>query len=89
MVLSARADEPAKPEPAPLREFRGETEKESSGPFNARPIFTVPDYEAAWKELGLSQSPGEVDFRAGINFLHLLEPNVFFVGNHEHRLYEM
>ena len=29
------------------------------------------------------------DFRAGINFLHLLEPNVFFVGNHEHRLYEM
>jgi len=28
------------------------------------------------------------DFRAGINFLHLLEPNVFFIGNHEHRAYE-
>jgi predicted phosphodiesterase len=29
------------------------------------------------------------DFRAGINFLHLLEANVFFVGNHDFRLYEM
>ena len=29
------------------------------------------------------------DFRAGLNFLRLLEPNMFFVGNHEHRLYEM
>lgn len=29
------------------------------------------------------------DFRAGSNFLRLLEPNIFFVGNHEHRLYEM
>jgi len=28
------------------------------------------------------------DFRAGINFLQLLEPNVFFIGNHEHRAYE-
>ena len=57
------ADEPAKPGPVPVREFRGETEKESFGPFNARPIFTTEDYEAAWKELGLTQSPGEVDFQ--------------------------
>jgi hypothetical protein len=28
------------------------------------------------------------DFRAGINFLRLLEPNVFFIGNHEFRAYE-
>jgi hypothetical protein len=28
------------------------------------------------------------DFRAGINFLRLLEVNVFFIGNHEHRAYE-
>jgi len=28
------------------------------------------------------------DFNAGINFLRLLEPNVFFVGNHENRVYE-
>jgi hypothetical protein len=28
------------------------------------------------------------DFRAGINFLQLLEPNVFFIGNHEFRAYE-
>ncbi|NCX36328.1 MAG: hypothetical protein EBX19_06930 [Actinobacteria bacterium] len=63
MALSVRADEPAKSEPAPVREFRGETEKESTGPFNTRPIFTVSDYEAAWKELGLTQSPGEVDFQ--------------------------
>jgi len=28
------------------------------------------------------------DFRAGISFLQLLEPNVFFIGNHEHRVYE-
>jgi hypothetical protein len=63
MALSARADESSKPEPAPLREFRGETDKESAGPFNAQPIFRVSDYEAAWKELGLTQSPGEVDFQ--------------------------
>lgn len=63
MALSARADESSKPEPAPVREFRGETEKESIGPFNARPIFTAADYEAAWEELGLTQSPGEVDFQ--------------------------
>ena len=63
MALSVRADEPAKSELAPVREFRGETEKESTGPFNARPIFTVSDFEAAWKELGLTQSPGEVDFQ--------------------------
>ncbi len=58
MALSAWADEPAKSEPAPVREFRGETEKESSGPLNAQPIFAATDYEAAWKELGLTQSPG-------------------------------
>ena len=63
MALSVRADEPAKPEPAPVREFRGETEKESTGPFNARPIFTASEYEASWKELGLTESPGEVDFQ--------------------------
>ena len=57
------ADEPTKPAPAPVCEYRGETEKESAGPFNARPIFTVSDYEASWKELGLTQSPGEVDFQ--------------------------
>ena len=57
------ADEPTKPAPAPVREYRGETEKESTGPFNARPIFTVSDYEAAWKEQGLIESPGEVDFQ--------------------------
>lgn len=28
------------------------------------------------------------DFRAGLNFLRLLEPQVFLVGNHEFRLYE-
>ena len=28
------------------------------------------------------------DFRAGLNFLRLLEPNVFFIGNHEFRCYE-
>ncbi len=63
LVSAARADEPAKADPAPVREFRGETEKESAGPFNARPIFTAADYEAAWKELGLTESPGEVDFQ--------------------------
>ena len=63
MALSARADESSKPEPAPVREFRGETEKESTGPFNARPIFTASDFEAAWKELGLIESPGEVNFQ--------------------------
>ena len=63
MALSVRADEPAKSEPTPVREFRGETVKESIGPFNARPIFTVSDYEASWKELGLTESPGEVDFQ--------------------------
>ena len=62
-ALSARADDPAKPDPTPVREFRGETQKESSGPFNARPIFTAAEYEVTWKELGLGQSPGEVDFR--------------------------
>ena len=63
LVSAVRAEEQSKPDPAPAREFRGETEKESSGPFNARPIFTVAEFEAAWKELGLTQSPGEVDFQ--------------------------
>ena len=62
LVSAAWADEPARPDPAPVREFRGETEKESSRPFNARPIYTATDYEAAWKELGLTEIPGEVDF---------------------------
>ena len=62
-TLTLFADEAAKPAPAPVREYRGETEKESTGPFNARPIFTAADYEASWKELGLSASPGEVDFQ--------------------------
>jgi len=61
-ISTLSADEPTKPAPAPVREYRGESEKESSGPFNARSIFTAADYEAAWKELGLTQSPGEVDF---------------------------
>ena len=60
---SVWADEPAKPDPKPEREYRGETERESLGPFNARPIFTAADYENAWKELGLTASPGEVDFQ--------------------------
>lgn len=63
MASSVWADEPAKPDPAPEREYRGETEKESTGTFNARPIFTAADYDTAWKELGLAQSPGEVDFQ--------------------------
>ena len=60
---SVWADEPVKTDPKPEREYRGETEKESLGPFNARPIFTAADYENTWKELGLTASPGEVDFQ--------------------------
>jgi len=63
LVSAVWADESAKPDPAPVREFRGETEKESTGPFNARSILTASDFEAAWKELGLTESPGEVDFQ--------------------------
>jgi hypothetical protein len=62
LVSAAWANDPAKADPAPVREFRGETEKESAGPLNARPILTATDYEAAWKELGIIESPGEVDF---------------------------
>jgi len=29
------------------------------------------------------------DFRAGLNFLRLLECNHYWIGNHEHRLYEL
>ena len=60
---SVWADEPTMTDPTPVREFRGETEKESVGPYNARPIFTASDYETAWKELGLVESPGKVEFQ--------------------------
>ena len=62
LVSSALADEVAGPDPSPIREFSGETEKEVSGSSHARPIFTAAEYEGVWKDLGLTGSPGEVDF---------------------------
>ncbi|NBQ64511.1 MAG: hypothetical protein EBS49_01650 [Verrucomicrobia bacterium] len=62
LVSSVWADEVPEPDPAPSREFSGETKKEVSGSSHARPIFTAAEYEGVWKDLGLAGSPGEVDF---------------------------
>ncbi len=78
LVSAAWANEPAKADPAPIREFRGETEKGSAGPLNARPILTATDYEAAWKELGIIESPGEADFEK--EFVLLATPRGSRVG---------
>ena len=56
------ADEPAKRDPQPLREFHGTTTEEVSGPIPDELIKDQGAYEAAWRKLGLKESPGEVDF---------------------------
>lgn len=63
------ADEPTKPDPQPLREFHGTTTEEVSGPISDELIKDQAVYEAAWKQLGLKESPGEVDFAQEALFL--------------------
>ena len=63
------ADEPAKPDPKPLREFHGTTTEEVTGPIPDELIKDQGAYEAAWRKLGLKESPGEVDFTQEALFL--------------------
>lgn len=63
------ADEPAKPDPAPVRELRGETEEENATVVPQSVIGAAQAYEDAWKVLGLKESPGMVDFEKEVVFL--------------------
>lgn len=56
-------------EPKPLREFRGQTPEDVTGPVPDQVILTPEAYEAAWKMLGLQKSPGLVDFSEETVFL--------------------
>jgi hypothetical protein len=60
---AAVADESVKSDPKPIREFLGETVKESFGSGQARPIFDAAVFEDTWKDLRLAKAPGEVDFK--------------------------
>lgn len=61
-VVMGLADDTGKPEPQAVREFRGETLAEISGPVPDQVILNAQDYESCWKRLGLEQAPGLVDF---------------------------
>lgn len=61
-VVMGLADDAGKPEPQAVREFRGETLAEISGPVPDQVILNAQDYESCWKRLGLEQAPGLVDF---------------------------
>jgi len=63
------ADEPAKADPQPLREFHGTTTEEVTGPVPDELINDQAAYAGAWKTLGLKESPGDVDFAQEILFL--------------------
>jgi hypothetical protein len=63
------ADEPAKPDPQPLREFHGTTTEEVAGPIPDEVIKDQGAYEAALRKLGLKESPGEADFTQEALFL--------------------
>ena len=62
------ADEPAKPDPQPLREFHGTTTEEVTGPIPDEVIRDQGAYQAARRKLGLKESPGEVDFTQEVLF---------------------
>ena len=63
------AEEPARPEPQPLREFRGTTTDEVAGPIPEELIQDQVTYERAWEKLGLKENPGKVDFKHEVLFL--------------------
>ena len=55
--------------PKALREYRGTTTEDISGPIPDAVIFNQDSYEAARKDLGLKESPGPVDFSREVVFL--------------------
>ena len=63
------AEEPARPEPQPLREFRGTTTDEVVGPIPEELIQDQVTYERVWEKLGLKECPGNVDFKQEVLFL--------------------
>jgi hypothetical protein len=63
------ADEPSKADPQPLREFHGTTTEGVTGPIPDELIKEQEAYQAAWRKLGLKESPGEVDFTQEALFL--------------------
>ena len=63
------ADDAAKPDSAPVREFRGETAEENTTAVPQAVIGAAQAYEDAWKALGLKESPGVVDFEKEVIFL--------------------
>jgi len=63
------ADEPAKADPQPLREFYGTTTEEVTGPIPDELIKDQGAYQVTWGKMGLKESPGEVDFAHEVLFL--------------------
>lgn len=63
------ADETGKTELQPLREFRGERPEFDSSPIPEELILDEASYQVAWKALGLTESPGKVDFAQEALFL--------------------
>ena len=68
-VSTLSADDAAKPDSAPVREFRGETAEENTTAVPQAVIGAAQAYEDAWKALGLKESPGVVDFEKEVIFL--------------------
>jgi hypothetical protein len=64
----ALAADSGNPEPQPLREFQGTTAEDVSGPIPEELIQDEAAYVAAWKQLGLEESPGVVDFATEVVF---------------------
>ena len=67
-VAISMAAEPARPDPQPLREFRGTTTDEVVGPIPEELIQDQVTYERAWEKLGLKENPGKVDFKHEVLF---------------------
>ena len=68
-VAISMAAEPARPDPQPLREFRGTTTDEVVGPIPEELIQDQVNYERVWEKLGLKENPGKVDFAQEVLFL--------------------
>ena len=68
-VAISMAEEPARPDPQPLREFRGTTTDEVVDSIPEELIQDQGTYERVWEKLGLKECPGKVDFKQEVLFL--------------------
>lgn len=68
-TVMSLADDSGKSDLQPLREFQGTTAEDVSGPIPEEVIQDKAAYAAVCKQLGLEESPGEVDFANEVLFL--------------------